>query len=153
MYEIINLLQETEDYYFVDYIPYRVDAANFLELEEYFEENYLPLFAEKVARIILKMIYYYPCEVYLTKPTKKAPEKMDLIFDANIRNYSPEKLAEIIRQVILTDFSTLQILFTTPQFLVSVCGEFSVTIYGASGKKEAVNLLQQLILQEGLFLK
>lgn len=153
MCEVIDLLQETEDYYFIDYIPYTTNNPEFLELEEYFEKTYLPLFAEKIARIVLKMIYYYPCEVYLTEPTKKMPEGMDLEFDTNVRHYSPDKFDEIIKQIIMTDFSSLQILFSAPQFLISVCGEFSVTIYGAADKPEVIQLLQQLAAQEGLFLK
>ena len=153
MCEVIDLLQETEDYYFIDYIPYTTNNPEFLELEEYFEKTYLPLFAEKIARIVLKMIYYYLCEVYLTEPEKKVPGKMELNFDTNIRHYSPDKLDEIIKKVIVTDFSSLQILFSSPQFLISVCGEFSVTVYGVADKPEVVQVLQQLVLQEGLFLK
>ncbi len=153
MYEVIDLLQETEDYYFIDYIPYTTNNPEFLELEEYFEKTYLPLFAEKIARIVLKMIYYYPCEVYLTEPAKKIPEGMDLEFDTNVRHYPPDKFAEIIKKIIMTDFSSLQILFSTPQFLISVCGEFSVTICGATNEPEVIQLLQQLAAQEGLFLK
>ena len=105
MYETIDLLQQTTDYYYIDYIPYNTDDPNFLELEEYFEKHYLSSFSEK-----------------------------------------------IIKQVILTDFSSLQILFSTPKFLISICGDFSVTIYGIKGNNEAINLLQQLTTQEGLFL-
>lgn len=152
MYETIDLLQKTENYYFIDYIPYKIDNTDFLELEEYFEKEYLPLFAEKVARIVLKMIYYYPCEIYLTEPTPKVSKEMDMAFDTNIRHYLPDKLNEIIKQVIMTDFLSLQILFSLPQFLISICGDFSVTIYGAEKEKEVVNLLQQLVSQEGLFL-
>lgn len=153
MYETIDTLQKTEDYYFIDYIPYRIDNPAFLELEEYFEKDYLPLFAEKISRIVLKAIYYYPCEIYLTEPTKRIPTDITLDFDVNIRHYPPDKFAEIIKQIIMTDFSSFQILFSTPQFLISVCGEFSVTIYGTAKEKEVLNLLQQLASQEGLFLK
>ena len=40
MYETIDLLQQTTDYYYIDYIPYNTDDPNFLELEEYFEREY-----------------------------------------------------------------------------------------------------------------
>ena len=73
MYETIDLLQQTTDYYYIDYIPYNTDDPNFLELEEYFEKHYLSSFSEKITKIILKIIYYYPCKVYLTEPTKDIP--------------------------------------------------------------------------------
>ena len=60
MYETIDLLQQTTDYYYIDYIPYNTDDPNFLELEEYFEKHYLSSFSEKITKIILKIIYYYP---------------------------------------------------------------------------------------------
>ena len=125
MYETIDLLQQTTDYYYIDYIPYNTDDPNFLELEEYFEKHYLSSFSEKITKII----------------------------NSNIRHYSPSEFSKIIKQVILTDFSSLQILFSTPKFLISICGDFSVTIYGIKGNNEAINLLQQLTTQEGLFLK
>ena len=31
MYETIDLLQQTTDYYYIDYIPYNTDDPNFLE--------------------------------------------------------------------------------------------------------------------------
>lgn len=47
MYETIDLLQQTTDYYYIDYIPYNTDDPNFLELEEYFEKHYLSSFKFK----------------------------------------------------------------------------------------------------------
>ena len=89
MYETIDLLQQTTDYYYIDYIPYNTDDPNFLELEEYFEKHYLSSFSEKITKIILKIIYYYPCKVYLTEPTKDIPINSTLDFYSNIRHYSP----------------------------------------------------------------
>lgn len=51
MYETIDLLQQTTDYYYIDYIPYNTDDPNFLELEEYFEKHYLSSFSEKITKI------------------------------------------------------------------------------------------------------
>ena len=50
MYETIDLLQQTTDYYYIDYIPYNTDDPNFLELEEYFEKHYLSSFSEKIKK-------------------------------------------------------------------------------------------------------
>ena len=151
MYELINSLQETENYYYIDYIPYNTDNPNFLELEEYFEQSELKSFSKKISRIILKLIYYYQCEIYLIKPTKKIPQKFDFPFEENIRKNTPKKLSYIIRQIILKDFSSINILFTELAFLITIEGEFAVTIYNVPDK--VVQLLNQLVQQEGLFLK
>lgn len=151
MYKTIDLLQELEDYYYIDYIPYHPTDANYLELEEYFEENYLPEYAKKIVRIALKLIYFYECEIFLTENTKKVELKYNIPFNVNIRDNGPEKIAYIIEQVILKDFSSVQILFSTPLFLMSINGGFSVAIYQPSDK--VIQILQSLVTQEGLFLK
>ena len=89
MYETIDLLQQTTDYYYIDYIPYNTDDPNFLELEEYFEKHYLSSFSEKITKIILKIIYYYPCKVYLTEPTKDIPINSTLDFNSFIISFNP----------------------------------------------------------------
>lgn len=151
MYELIDLLQESKNYYFIDYVPYNANNPNFLELEEYFEDTYLSEFAEKIVRIVLKVIYLYPCQIYLTTPNKIIPEQEEFSFDVDIRNSTPEKIANAIRQVILKDFSSVQILFSNPEFLVSISGEFSVTIYNPP--KDMIILFEQLVNHEGLFFK
>ena len=112
MYELIDLLQASKNYYFVDYVPYTI---------------------------------------YLTAPDKIISDQEEFSFDVDIRNSTPEKIANAIRQVILTDFSSVQILFSNPEFLVSIGGGFSVTIYNLP--KDMIILFEQLVNHEGLFLK
>ena len=152
MYELINSLQESEDYYYIDYIPYTTYDSEYLELEEYFIKTYLESFSKKISRIMLKLIYYYPCEIYLTEPSRrKIPNDFNFFFNTNIRKNTPDRLSYAIRQIILNDFSSINILFTEPIFLITIEGEFAVTIYNAPDK--SVQLLNQLVQQEGLFLK
>ena len=54
-------------------------------------------------------------------------------------------------QVILTDFSSVQILFSNPKFLASIKGDFSVTIYDPPD--DVITLFEQFAHQEGLFFK
>ena len=49
------------------------------------------------------------------------------------------------------DFSSIQILFSNPQFLMSIDGGFSVSFYQLT--TEVLHVLQRLVTQEGLFLK
>ena len=151
MYELIDSLQESEDYYYIDYIPYTTDDSEYLELEEYFIKTYLESFSQKISRIILKLIYCYQCEIYLTEPLGKIPEDFNFLFNTNIRRNTPDRLSYVIRQIILNDFSSIDILFTEFTFLITIEGEFAVTIYNVPD--EVVQLLNQLVQQEGLFLK
>lgn len=148
---LVDILQESKEYYYFDYIPFEAISADYLELEEYFIQTYLPEFAEKLSRILLKMMYLYPCKVYLTEPIQQTSEINKFPFSVDIREYAPKELADIIKKVIVDDFSSVQILFIEPQFLISINGEFSTAIYKPS--HDIVVLLQKLCLQEGLFLK
>ncbi|WP_097005625.1 hypothetical protein [Lacrimispora amygdalina] len=150
MYEDIDSF-ESENYYYIDYIPYNTNDPSYLELEEYFVKSYLKTFSKKITRIILKLIYYYQCEIYLIEPIKKIPKDFNFPFEINIRNNTPKKLAYIIRQIILKDFSSMKILFPEFHFLISIKGEFSVAVFNAPDK--VLQLLEQLAQQEGLFLK
>ncbi|WP_313076168.1 hypothetical protein [Lacrimispora sp.] len=151
MYEMIDLFQESDDYYYIDFIPYEANDVTFLELEEYFERTYLRSFAKKITRIALKMIYRYPCEIIFTESTKIAKLKYEMPFYENIPNSTPDKLAYFINKIITKDFSSMQILFSEPQFLLSISGGFSVAIYQPTD--EVLQILKMLIGQEGLFLK
>ncbi|WP_143322580.1 hypothetical protein [Clostridium sp. HBUAS56010] len=151
MYKVIENLQDLDEYYYIDFIPYETSDVHFLELEEYFETSYLPLYAEKISRIALKLIYFYQCEIYLTESSIPDNLEQEISFNVNIRNTSPDKLANIIKQIVSMDFSSVQILFSEPHFLVSIDGGFSVSFYEPTD--EVVLLLQKLVSQEGLFLK
>jgi hypothetical protein len=151
MYEMIELLQELDDFYYIDYIPYEATDVKILELEEYFERTYLRPYAKKITRIALKLIYRYTCDIFLTESLKPVPLKYEITFNENIRNYTPEKLAYFINKIVSEDFSSMQIMFSEPQFLMSINGGFSVAVYQPTN--EVLPILQKLIGQEGLFLK
>lgn len=150
VYEDVDALQQSDRYCFVDYVPYEAGNPDFLELEDYFEQTYLPLFAEKISRMMLKIMYFTSCRVYLTKPSRPCD---DFAYDTDIRSYSPEKMDRLIRKVIVEDFSSLQVLLDSPRLLVSVCGGFSVTFYGLSEETSSFDVFRMLVDQEGLFLK
>lgn len=151
MSDIIETLLGSDYYYFVDFIPYEAPDVEFLELEEYFEETYLPLFSEKIARMALKLIYHYSCEIYLVESPIPVDMEYEMTFNKNIRNSSPAKLALLIKNIVSRDFSAMQILFSEPQFLMSISGGFQVAFY--QPPEEVLSIIQQLVAQEGLFLK
>jgi hypothetical protein len=151
MYEMIDLFQESDDYYYIDFIPYEANDVRFLELEEYFERTYIRSFAKKITRIALKLIYRYPCEIIFTESAIPVKLKYEMPFYENIRNSTPDKLAYFINKIIIKDFSSMQILFSEPQFLFSIDGGFCVSVYQPTD--EVLQILKMLIGQEGLFLK
>jgi len=151
--ESVDELLKDENYFFLDFVPYYPKDSSFLELEEYFENRYLKRFAEKIERLALKLIYYYPCEIYLLETTSKKAKRMKLDYEVDIRKYSPAKLGDIIRKIITLDFTTMNIVFTSPHFLMQISGYFSVGFYGVADNEELKELIRQLAMQEGLFFK
>lgn len=153
LYERIDELQMPDEFYYIDYIPYETYGVKFLELETFFEKTYIHSFAKKVARIVLKLIYHYPCENFhlFEVPIKPASPKYKFNFKDNLLDSSPKKLSYFMRQIIVKDFSGFQVLFSEPVFLISFNGGFSNAIYQPT--TEVLELLKLLTKQEGLFLK
>jgi hypothetical protein len=151
MRELIDKLIGTESYYYIDYIPHNPLSPEYLELEAYYEQTYLHIFADKISRILLQIIWAYPCRVCLGEATKEIAKYVDIQPFTDIRNHAPEYLATLIKTVIEQEFSFLSILLDETQTLVTVGGAFQVVLYQPS--EELLGLTKQLCQAEGLFLK
>ena len=57
--------------YYIDYIPHNPESPAYLELEEYYERTYLPTYADKISRIMLQVMWQYPCRVCLGEMEKQ----------------------------------------------------------------------------------
>ena len=142
---------EPESYYYIDYIPHNPESPAYLELEEYYEKTYLPAFADKISRILLHVMWQYPCRVCLGEPAQQIEKYADIPPFTDIRHYTPEQLADIIKMVIMEDFNVLSILLQDGRSLISVRGYFQVVLYEPS--EDMVIFVKQLCQAEGLFLK
>lgn len=132
----IKRLLETP-YIVIDLFPMQVPserAAQYLSVEDYLSQpQELKTFAEKIARITLKLSCYYDMEIY------HEDERKDT-----------ETLAELIKAVISVKKGALNILLADTLMQI-VGGDLYVTVYHAD---EALkSLLQQLVTAEGLFLR
>lgn len=151
MRETINKLVENDEYYYIDYIPHNPVSSGYLELEAYYIQNYLDIFADKVSRILLQLIWQYPCCICLGESSKRIEEYKHIQPFTDIRSYSPEQLNNIIQTVIKEDFNFLSILFSERETLLSVGGEFQVVLYQPSN--EMILFTKLLCEAEGLFFK
>ena len=112
------------------------------------------IFQKKIVRIIVKILGYYPAQIYLTE----FPDKIDNNFkslypvEEDIRNKPLKELAKIISYVIINDVSSVEIILgENEKSLISVKGGFSIDIYNIS--EERLKLFNTLIEQENLFLR
>ena len=151
MFEMLDNWSFKDTYYYIDYIPHNPVSPAYLELEEYYEKTYLPAFADKISRILLQVMWEYPCRVCLGEVSKRIDRYQEIEPFTDIRHYVPEHLAEIIKTVIVDDFNELSILTLDSKSLITVRGGFQVTLYEPS--EEMVSFVKLLCQSEGLFLK
>ena len=45
---MVDELVELESYYYIDYIPHNPLSPEYLEMEAYYEQTYLTIFADKI---------------------------------------------------------------------------------------------------------
>ncbi|MCR5447923.1 MAG: hypothetical protein K6F23_00885 [Solobacterium sp.] len=153
--ELIGSLHEQENCHVIDFLPKVMESRDFFELEEYMVSHYIDDFADSIIRIVLKMICYEPSQIYLTElPEGYAGILERYPADTDLRYLSLEETAEIIREVIVKDRSSVQILAgSTCRFNISINGWYSVDVYGLKQDCSEYELIAALVRQEGLFLR
>lgn len=154
MLTFIDRLQETTDCYYIDFLPQKMNSSDYFEIEEFFYNTYIKDFSKKIVRIIVKILGYYPAQIYLTEFPDKSDNNFKSLYPVgeDIRNKPLTELAKIISHVITNDVSSIQIILGyTKKSLISINGGFSVDIYNIS--EEELKLFKILIEQENLFLR
>lgn len=149
MIEKIEELQESKNCYIIDYLPMTMLGQEYFEIEKFFLKNYIKDFSKKIVNIVVKLIGYYDAQIYLTEYYK-----IQSLYPIgqNIRHQSLFKIAEIISYIIENDTSSVQVIFnTSPYFLISINGGFSIAVYNTS--EEQRQLLNALVTQENLFFR
>lgn len=152
IFSVTNDLQENSACHYIDVLPKRIAGDDFFALEEYLLETCLHDFAKSISGIVIKLIHYYPAQIYLTELDADVEFEYAARVGEDLRSIPLPELSEIITHVILRDISSVQIaLGNEPYTIISINGHFSVDIYNASD--ECLDLLKMLTQQEGLFLK
>ena len=155
MMEMTCFLQEQGMCHVIDILPKVMESRDFFELEEYLAVHFLNDFADRIIRIILKLICYEPSQLFLTE----LPEGYEGLLkrypiETDLRSLKLEEIAEIIREVIVRDRSSVQVLTGGRcRFNISVNGWYSVDVYGLDEHSPEYELTEALVRQEGLFLR
>lgn len=140
-------MQTNSECFIIGIRPKTIQNEIYFELEDYLLESYLMKFSTKICMIIIKLIHYYAAKIYLTDCSD---EKLKNMVGIDIRHKKLFDLETILKYVIENDKSSVQILFSDGQFLISVNGNFSVEVYNAN--EEQIVLIETLVKQENLFL-
>lgn len=151
-YEIINkILSENKDSYYVDFVPITFQNADFAELADYLEKHYKKDFAKGIIFTAFTILYYYESVVYLDNDCDD-PVYPDLI-DDDLKELELDSLAELIQEVIMENWSGLTILFKNDGKYSLMQIKDGCDVYFGNLSGEALKIVDQLITQQGLYLK
>ena len=79
-----------------------------IEIEEFFYNTYIEDFSKKIVRIIVKILGYYPAQIYLTEFPDQSDNNFISLYPVgeDIRNIPLTELDKLISHVIINDVSS-----------------------------------------------
>jgi hypothetical protein len=149
-----NILKDYVNNYYIDFIPKKIINKQYAEMKQFFLENYLESYADKIISILMKLTVYFNLKMYLTDfplelHSMKSKEYAKLV-GADLYSLKIEEWSEIVKFVILEDISTIQILSNNPRFLISINGKFSNELCYIP--KDNAEFIKKIVEIEGLYL-
>jgi len=147
----------TDEGYVIDLFPEPIHHDRFSELEDYFLETFLQEFADKISRIVIKMIHYYDAIIYITEFPEDAPRtEYHTMTYQDLRSLPLQQIVNIVQFVVTQGRTSVGVFFPeTPFVKIEIRGgdEFSVSVYGIQHNQKKIRILRALVEQEGLFLR
>ena len=148
MNDIIEKLVETYPYYVVT--PFNKvydEKSNFFELEDYFLENYLEVFAEKIIFIVLRILASHNAYIQLTELPVDVKYSYPTLEDLSDLSYND--LSKIIKDCINCKASAIDILFYEENILIYISSQFDVVVFGKN--ENLLKDIEEIVTREGLF--
>lgn len=139
----------SEDYRVIDFLPSHVaeqGSSIFEEVESYFlQDKQLQEFCEKAIAIILKVICYYPFEVYIEEYPPLKPKR-----NGWLKEKRCDLLVKILKRVIMRKKGQVDILLGKENSVICITGGvLSIAVYNES--KSLRELLDRVVETEGLY--
>ena len=133
----------------IDFLPYHVaEHGNsiFEEVESYFlQDKQLQEFCDKAIAIILKVICYYPFEVYVEEYPPLKPKR-----NGWLKEKRCDLLVKILKRVIMKKKGQVDILLGKENSIISITGGvLSIAVYNES--ESLKDLLDKVVETEGLY--
>jgi len=154
-FELVDSIS-TDEGYAIDLFPEPIYHDGFYELEDYFLETFLQEFADKISRIVIKMIHYYDAIIYITEFPEDAPRtEYHTMTDQDLRSLPLQQIVNIVQFVVTQGRTSVGLIFPETPFVIEIRGgdEFSVSVYGIQHNQKEIRILKALVEQEGLFLR
>ena len=139
----------SQDYRVIDFLPSHVaEHGNsiFEEVESYFlQDKQLQEFCDKAIAIILKVICYYPFEVYVEEYPPLKPKRSGWLKEKRC-----DLLVKILKRVIMKKKGQVDILLGKENSIISITGGVrSIAVYNES--ESLRDLLDKVVGTEGLY--
>lgn len=138
-----------EDYRVIDFLPGRVPSEAdtiFEEVEQYFmQDKQLQVFCDKVIAIVLKLLCYYPFEMYVQEHIPLIRQREGWLKDKRC-----DTIVKIMKKTILKRKGQIDILLTRENSMLSISGgTLSIAVYNESDSLR--EMLQSMVHTEGLY--
>lgn len=141
--------------YIIDFVPITFPDADYNkdypEFQEYLDKHYKSDFAEKIIFIAFTIIFYYDSSIWFDDTFSGT--RFDKLQHKDLRYIGLEKLAKIIRILIMENRTGLNILFKNNDqiSLFRIEDGYDKSFFNLSD--EAVPMIKSLVDHEGLYLK
>lgn len=154
IFDKIEKLQQSSEYYYIDYLPQKCMGDRFYEFEEYYFSHNLNSFCDKVSNVVITLLAYYDASGVMTEFPDGYIGDYKKLYDyrMNIVKEDFEYIADMIRFVLTKEISSIQLLIGKDRdTLFSINNRNSIEIINAN--LEQIDLIQKLVTQEGLYLR
>ena len=154
IFDKIEKLQQSSEYYYIDYLPQKCMGDRFYEFEEYYFIHNLNSFCDKVSNVVITLLAYYDASGVMTEFPDGYIGDYKKLYDyrMNIAKEDFEYIADMIRFVLTKEISSIQLLIGKDRdTLFSINNRNSIEIINAN--LEQIDLIQKLVTQEGLYLR
>lgn len=149
------------NFYCIDYWPEISMSDRFSDLEEFVEKNYIEEIAEKVFRIVLKLMAYYDVQIFFEVGRMESGD--DGSEEYSFSRYGNRDLSDlpndIIRQLIRgvvcnKSWSELTIILVQPDIMIDIQNGINIGIYKNDMENlDSFRLIKNIVKSEGLFMR
>ena len=148
---IDSILTNESETYLVDFVPFTFPNEDYFELEKFLQKSYKAKYAEKVVFIAFTLMYYYDCSVFLDNDVEESIFS-DLL-NKDLRKIGLNKLEDIIKTIIIEDYSALNIIMKHDDTysLMRIEDGYQTLFFNISGKD--LRIIKELVNHQGLFFK
>ena len=137
----------------LSYVPHRVMAESFLNLDAYLKEHYLPRFIDRYAMVVLVLLYTWADHVRIA-PGRRGRNGYPptVIEDDGTHSSDVKDIDNLVRQTLLNEGPhTTNLYIESRGILITLSGGYDVLFFGLSPEEE--RLAQSLADANGLFIK